>query len=430
MKIEEKIDFGFKEKAILFLGVLYLSTFLFEGLLRFALTLLKIQIIIYFREIVPPIIILYLLFLMVNGSRIVIWPLILFVILLFHVFVGFYFLGNKIQPLLGLKPFLAIIVGISISFYFNEFKNNLGRTAFFILIISILGVLINKLIVYPWEGQEFISALGISEASKVWSAYGIRRLSGLSRASYDVASVILVSLIAYMSFSKKSWAMAIVWVIAGVAIGLTTTKGAMAAWFATGIFSVISLFGVRRNVLRLWLLLSFIICTTIPLVTTLLGVSTKNFSGTMAWWLGSFGDRTEATWPDAFSLLVNKGSLLFGRGLGGIGTPQLSGEINLQNPGDNLFVYLLVVFGLLGIIYLSWCLLSLIRWKNTNSNLTFLFYGISSSYFIYGLTANMVEQPVMTISMGFVLGLSLARNFGKPNGILPVKTDMQSNSKL
>jgi hypothetical protein len=64
---------------------------------------------------------------------------------------------------------------------------------------------------------------------------------------------------------------------------------------------------------------------------------------------GSFIDRMHDMWPRAMALATEHGVPLLGRGLGGIGVPLSIFEPALANAGDNLWVYIFVLSGVLSV---------------------------------------------------------------------------------
>lgn len=397
-----------RSRILLALTGAYASTFLFEALLRYGLMLTGMASMLYLREVIPLIIVAYLFLAWVYGERWPLWPLCMFAIITLHLVVGILFHTKLMQLVVGYKMFMTIFVGIVAAYHYPGSSKVLSRIAGVVLIITIAAISINKYLIFPWEGSQYETFFGAAELTKVWwTDGGLRRLSGFSRASYDAASVALVCVIIYLAGTTSRMKALLAWILTGIAIALTTSKGALFAWCAVGIAAVFSNTGVRVVVLRITLFIAAIICITVPLFFWNSTIAPKDFYGAAGWWFSSFADRISWTWPKAFSLLTENGSIIFGRGIGGIGTSQMFGDWWQFNPADNLFVYMIVSFGLLGIVYCGWMLSIVMHWAGQNRHINFMVYGLVASYFIYGIVMNMIEQPVMTLAFGFALGLAL-----------------------
>jgi hypothetical protein len=118
-------------------------------------------------------------------------------------------------------------------------------------------------------------------------------------------------------------------------------------------------------------------------------------------------DRVDFMWPDALSGWLEHGSLFIGRGLGGIGFPQLGLEWWRYNAADNLMIYLLVSFGLLALVYVGLFLRGLTRTFDAKEPDLFFarcVRGWAVVLFSYGCTSNMIEQPLMNLVIGICFG--------------------------
>src|SRR5262249_5922156 len=109
----------------------------------------------------------------------------------------------------------------------------------------------------------------------------------------------------------------------------------------------------------------------------------------------------------AFALLTEPGQILWGRGLGGIGVGQNFGEWAKSDAADNLMVYLLVTFGMLGIAYVVAFLFRFANYtvRGPRDDLVLCCVrGWTALWFGYGLTTNMIEEPMMNLTIGVVFG--------------------------
>jgi hypothetical protein len=131
-------------------------------------------------------------------------------------------------------------------------------------------------------------------------------------------------------------------------------------------------------------------------------INLPNYSYLIKWFFTSFIDRMKNTWPDAFALVTHSYFKLLGRGMGGIGAPQQYFETYLYNPGDNIFVYLYVIFGYLVLGLIIWLTTKIITLKiEQKSDISIIFFLLS--LFSIGATLNAIESPFFSMSIGILI---------------------------
>lgn len=386
----------------------YLTTFAFEGLVRYTLDQAGAGSYLYLRDAVPVLIVAGCIYAWMAGFVRPTLLLLAVLLLLIHFFIGYYYLGGLFQRMFGFKVFLPFLLGVAYCVA-TDGRVNVRYIPWILgaLVVSATAVIVNKFIAMPWEGAQFESVFGIAEQARNSTTLGVRRLTGLARAAYDAASVILVCMVIVLAHYRKPAVKLIVWVIAVVAIALTTTKAALLAALVVGV--CVAFYETRRAsmISRTVIAGALLLCVGMPILSLYLDVSTRAVSESYAWWLSSFADRMENMWPRAFEVWTEHGNVLIGRGLGGLGFPQRygSGEWKLFNVADNLFVYWTVIFGVLGWVYASVLLWRLFSWKPRDAFSMKLVYGFMAVLFSFGLTANIVEQPILLFSAGFCFAL-------------------------
>jgi hypothetical protein len=118
---------------------------------------------------------------------------------------------------------------------------------------------------------------------------------------------------------------------------------------------------------------------------------------------GSFIDRMNDMWPRALKLITDSETVILGRGLGGIGVPVDVFEPALANAGDNLWVYAMVVMGVVGlplfvigyIQVFKLCGQTLSKpWQEA------LVLAVMANW--YGGVSNIVEHAVLALAFGVV----------------------------
>jgi hypothetical protein len=163
--------------------------------------------------------------------------------------------------------------------------------------------------------------------------------------------------------------------------------------------------GLRmRAVANAFVITIALVCLAVPLLSIQLGFNATS----VPMWFGSFMERILDMWPKAFGLMDYAGQALWGRGTGGIGTAQTYGEPLLINAADNLFVYLIVSFGILGVAYVAVFLVKLLSYTQGLPSTDLMFRcvrGWAVVWLTYGLTANMIEEAAINLPAGVAFGI-------------------------
>jgi len=318
---------------------------------------------------------------------IILWMLLLALIC------GVIYTNTILQVFMGIYILVPLFYGFVM---YSFFERILSDKHFYtvILIIGIIGVLVNIVYVFPWEGFHYEVYGKEIEGNRLWTTLGKRRLSGLGRSSFETAGYVLFLAIIYVLKKSK---ITVVWILVGAAIYFTDTKGIILTYLIISLLIVfwehISL-GSKKIGLIVILLINFVL----PLLSwtfSIDDIASVNF-------LRSFEMRLQDVWPDAYKLILESGNLITGRGIGGIGVPQNIFESEKSNPADNLFVYLVAIFGLGAFIIYAFLMRGIYKKQITNIPVDKLFYILSIYVFVYGITTNIIELPVMSICLGLV----------------------------
>jgi hypothetical protein len=130
-------------------------------------------------------------------------------------------------------------------------------------------------------------------------------------------------------------------------------------------------------------------------------------AGEVPSWAASFVERMLQMWPRAFALFDGPLSVVLGRGLGGIGSPQQLGEAHWFNTADNVMLFLLVTFGIAGPIYLGIVAARLSATLATGATTPAVCWacGWFALLLAVGLTSQMIEDPISNLSLGVSLAL-------------------------
>lgn len=396
----------------------YLLSFAFEGLVRYSLDRAGIGSFLYLRDVVPVVVVAGCIYAWMAGFVRPTLLLLALLLLLIHFFIGYFYLGGVVQRLFGFKVFMPFLLGVAYcTLVDGVVKEKYIPWILGALLVSAGAVIVNKFVAMPWEGAEFETVFGVGQQARNNTALGVRRLTGLARAAYDVASVILICLVVVLAYYRRPIAKLALWVLATAAIALTTTKAAL---FSALIIGLCALFYETRQVINVFKVVisgALFLCVGMPISALFLDVSTHEVVDSFAWWLSSFAVRMEYMWPRAFEVWTEYGNVLIGRGLGGLGFPQHygAGEWKLLNVGDNLFVYWTVIFGIVGWGYASVLLWRLFHWMPMKVFDAKIVFGFMVVLFSFGLTASVIEQPILLFSMGFCFSLVWAQTADQRN---------------
>jgi hypothetical protein len=277
-----------------------------------------------------------------------------------------------------------------------------------LFVLSLAGIFANALVDrFPWESFAYDTAFGpMTTTREWWINGGVSRLPGFARTSFQAASILGITGFMVMLASRPAW---LRWVVAAAtltAILYTTTKGMMlafalpAGWLLSGRLS-----GIATG--RALVYATALIGLALPIAVVGLGLgygTTSTLPGVAL----STWDRFSSMWPSAFQLLLPGPMALLGTGIGDIGTPQLYGQAPQNfNSADSMAVYLMVQFGLLGLLYYAVPAVAMRRiLRFASPALQFAAVGLVLMLYADGGWNNMLEDPFCSVLLGLVLGLA------------------------
>lgn len=320
----------------------------------------------------------------------------------FSVVVGLVYTQTK-QVMFGLYTLLPFWFGLSCGELVLRHWRKVCRVALPLWIMVVLGVCLNSAIKFPWEGFSYaVGDLEVSSSREWESIGGGKRLAGFSRASFDAAlQVLLLGVIVCLTV-RNLLARLLMWALTFATIYLTTSKGVYNMFI---ILSPMVLMGplLPSSALRWWPMALGLIALLMPMAPLALDVNFYIRDQQLANLTYSFWDRLNNMWPEAWKLLEVYGHPLWGRGFGGIGTPQGYFEPERFNAADNIFMYWFVVFGwiaLPGFLLILYRSLRLDPWR---SQIEAAAFGLLLATLVYGVTANVVESGLFAVSSGLAL---------------------------
>lgn len=408
---------------------LYFLTFVFEGPLRYVLALAGFETALYARDAV------LLSALMLATLRHLRRPVSLYVIgllflLAFHGLTGVLFTAQPLQVAFGLKMILPFVLGVVLYKWARLESRALHGVVLFFFVATVSGIFLNYFQPFDWEGFTYrVGETNVQGAVRWWHDGGQKRLAGFARSSYDAAIVVLACAIFLAIYSRNAVGRLLLWAVAGLAIVLTTTKGALFAYAVLSVFLALRLrLGKEAHTWALrFLWLPAGIMVLLPVYSGVFSVRLDFDSPIERLLLGSYAERMENVWPRAFENIEQAGSFLIGRGIGGIGTPQLYFEPALWNFADNLFVFIFSTCGIIAFAYIFFLLWQAqgLKLRRSDDGLTYANLMFS---FIYGITTAVLENAVIAFLLGLAYGkllesyserqrnLALSRNSGELPG--------------
>ncbi|QLL29256.1 hypothetical protein D3A95_13260 [Thermosynechococcus sichuanensis E542] len=396
--------FGFRN-FILLTVLLFILFEVFQGLLRWLLLLIRLEPLIYLPRLS-----FFLLIFIIPLIKPKVNQKVLLITIFFALYTiwGIINLKNLVQALFGLWVLAPFLVGLWSSKLIDLRQQK--TILIFLFFSASLGVLLNVLLTFPWSGLTIEIGGQVIEVSRQWTAFGVERYAGFSRASFNAASQTLVLAIYSTIFTEFKSLKVFVWLLSGFAIYLTNSKGCIFSWIVLTLF-FITLIPVKekRFFCLSWTIIAIILSLTmviLPISTLYTHYSIDYTNDLSLILLASFEDRLISVWPASFDLLNNLFYWLFGRGIGGIGAPQQYFESSRYLPADNLFVYLCVLFGLpIAILSLLSVILILIKTSKSMlySKINKFKFCIILFILIYGNIVNILEEPVLALVFGLVL---------------------------
>lgn len=386
----------------------------FSGAARFYLDSLGVGFLIYIPSALMFVVIVILIARQVNSGVLEIKDFVLLFLLALSFLTGYVQVGNFLQVSLGVYVLLPFLFGFFGSRVIEAETTFLRKLMISIWLFSVLGLAIDEYIDVPWRGFEYKLGDFQIEGNRDWETFGIRRLSGFSRASFDVAAILLVSSLFVMFSWKSTLLRALVWLITAYAIVLTTSKGILVSMVVLSLSYLAYSLGLKRIVAWGGLAVA-VILIAMPLGAWLyIGDSaTVNLEGDIL--LQSLGDRFVQMWPEAFQNTHSVGNPLWGAGLGSIGVPLDHFGGGVRNAADNVFVYL---YSLIGVSAALWIAYVAVRAKSYllraegEIDSEFLFFQIFIGTLTYGVTTNVLESTVLGLMFGFTVGVIVSSHQG------------------
>lgn len=392
--------------------LVYVSTYLFEGAIRWGLGSVGLGALIYLRDPLMLLAIGRAVFVFAGGVWVSYRSVLLWIIFALVILLSTWFGPRVPQVLFGTKILIPLVFGVM---YGSRFFGQLHRWRKYFLLLFLatgLGVLGDKFLTYPWEGLSLEIGGAQVSIGRVWYAGEWQRLSGFARASYDAAIFSIVLYIIYSAVVKSHWVRWFAFLFTAVVVLLTTTKGIILALAVVG---GCEMFRARvllwRAVVGIVGSVFVVLGITLPAVSMYVRPSLVFDSDVERLLLYSFFDRMANTWPDALSVIDSFWKFIFGSGIGSIGAAQAYFDFTNYNPADNVFVYVFVIVGFAGVALLAYSLLRALWAKNVGAD-SVAVKTVAVFVAVYGVTTNLIDNPVVGFCIGSLIGAALL-GFGR-----------------
>ena len=320
--------------------------------------------------------------------------------------------GSWSQTLFALYVFFPFFFGVQTGDLLYECK--WARTIIvFLGVLFAFGVFLEVGRELPWKGFSYeIGGMEV-QGSRIWRSIGLERLSGFSRYSFSIA-ILCMSFLVMLYGRVKPFLYFVLFVFIGAAIVLTTTKGVILVWLLMLLLLVFvkPASALLYHIGLKWgLVLTFVVGLTLP-ISTLWVVYSLELDDLLSRIIFlSFEMRLGIVWPHAMESFTHFGDFIVGRGAGQMGVAQMMYDQANYNPGDNMYLYLLVVFGLPSLLLLALFLYRLFKLNGTKGYVNYLFMALF--IFVYGIFANVMESAVLSYFLGSLIAVAFREKHTK-----------------
>lgn len=404
---------------VLFYGaMIYLSTQLIDGPIRYSLEAVGGVALIYLRDAIPILMLGVVLGTVSLKGRINATLLFFLVLLVLFSIVALVYVRNVPQILFSLKIVLPFLAGLVC--YRELFSDERRLTKFMgmFLFISLAGIYLNSFMKFPWAGLTYeIGNISI-EGGFERSTSGFDRMQGFSRTNFEAATHVMLLVVYASIFLRSKLGRVALWIAAGGAILLTTTKGIVATYILLSLFYIV--YATMPKLHKLYRALLIVPMCAMVLLPVYLTEIDIDFSDPMDVALyASFYDRLLNGWPPIFENVRENGSIIIGRGVGGTGAGEYYFAADIKGSADNMFVYLYAWFGLASLV-----LLGILYWQSLRLNIlsrrddlcVFLWL---ASILVYGISSVIIESAFFAFFFGLCIAhlSQLARNTRTLNNV-------------
>ena len=391
-------------------ALVYLLINTVEGLLRYTLLAAGLPFLIYSRDAFIVVVVLWFLLSGLRRRSCSLPLAIVLLIICFWSIIACKYVHNVRQTAFGIKLFLPHMLGIIAAPALLDARKNTAKWIALLWLLAVSGVFFSAVVDVPWSGLSYEVGGVEIEGTRSWTIGGVPRLAGFGRSSTEVAIQILFFATYMVCFGRSRVLRLAVWIISAPALLLATTRAAIIAYGLVSLFLIVQ--AVLPSLECFWkqiLSVTAALMVVLPLIPSNSLDALSRMSGGGVANIKSLYMRMEDTWPEAFDLLKQEGSPVFGRGIGGISIPQRLFEQEAHNPGDNLFLYLLLVFGWFSLAIIIAIVIGLQALKLSGDMGSLFAFCAGLALFGIGLLLNGIEFSCPGVFVGAAFSYVFAR---------------------
>lgn len=260
---------------------------------------------------------------------------------------------HLLQGLFGVKILLTIPTGMALWVLLRRRDDWFAWFCLVLSMIAVAGVEADRYVSFPWAGLIYEIGEVTIEGQREWTIDSVERMAGFSRVSYDAGTQIAVLGAVVLGSNipriiKFGSAAVLMW-----GAVLTTSRSTTLALIVAVILSPVLCNSTVRLPCSVWQVFIWmpvgVVCAVFafPEITGLIDAASR--SGALN--TESFAMRTEGNWLESLAFLTGPSSWAFGCGVGAVGAAQMPFQPELFMSPDNLCIYTLVNFGVVGTLF-------------------------------------------------------------------------------
>jgi len=397
------------EKLLVFIIAIFLTSEVASGMLRFYFSQLSLVQLIYVPKLLMVVSVGYVFF-KEGFSKV---NLAIIALIVWGAVLGLA-RGTAISNIIfSIYVLFPLIFGVVCGQRYGAISGWLSRIIFFLFLLLFLGLVIDYFFSVPWKGFEYQIGDSVIEGSREWSTAGVDRLAGFSRVSAS-AGILSAIFAAYLSFDlKKNRTVIFCLLISFLSIGLTTNKASLLGLFCTVLYAAFR----SKKFAVLFLIFGLLLVELyLPFSTIIYDYSADLSSSSAEFFLASFYDRLNRTWPGYIDIVNSYSLPEFGVGLGGVGAALKLLDVEAA-PGailyslavaDNTALYIWGMFGVFGLFlffYFGFLINCVQKIKGAEGIVAMLVAILAIS-----ITTDVIESPVCLVIIGIALGIIEKKN--------------------
>ncbi len=316
--------------------------------------------------------------------------------------------GKLLQVAFGLWSWIPLLLGFVVAPVLWKTRRSFNWClALWILVLT--GILLDVYVDFPWSGKSYNIWDMTLRVGRSRMMQGIHRHTGFAQNSALAAyQLILFGLVLLGSDLKRTVRLTI-WGVSGVGVLLTTNKTAFLTFFLLSMVHILYLSARKRAVLRSifqWLPSLFMVAGVwLPFSTLFIDYAAH--LGHFRSFLGrSLMIRMSETWPAALHAIMEKGSLLLGRGMGGVGAAQYHFGRQAYVLSDNLYVALYACFGIGMFLIVFIFVKAMWKLRPFDDRWQYIAYCMGLTVLMKGITGIVLESTLLMVGSGVILGMA------------------------